>query len=84
MIGMTSAKVAISVPTEVLEMARRGVKRGGATSLSAYVTMALEEMAQFDDLDAELDEMLEESGGPMTEEVRARLEAFFDNLPPLD
>ncbi|HKY35598.1 MAG TPA: hypothetical protein VJN18_06660 [Polyangiaceae bacterium] len=35
---MTSAKVAISLPRDLLARVRAAVKRGEATSLSAYVT----------------------------------------------
>jgi len=69
--GMTSMKVAVSIPRETFQRAKRAVRRGRAASLSAYVTAALEQKATLDDLDALLDEMLEESGGAMTRaEVR--------------
>jgi len=69
--GMTSVKVAVSIPRETFQRAKRAVRRGRAASLSAYVTAALEQKATLDDLDALLDEMLEESGGAMTRaEVR--------------
>jgi len=68
---MTSAKVAISLPKEVLARARAAVRRGDAPSLSAYVSQAIEEKTSDDDLMKMLEEMLEETGGPPTpEEIR--------------
>jgi hypothetical protein len=69
--GMTSAKVAISLPKEVLARARAAVRRGDAPSLSAYVSKAIEDKTNDDDLMKMLEEMLEETGGPPTpEEIR--------------
>jgi antitoxin ParD1/3/4 len=69
--GMTSAKVAISLPKEVLARARAAVRRGDAPSLSAYVSQAIEEKTSDDELMKMLEEMLEETGGPLTpEEIR--------------
>ncbi len=64
--GMTSAKVAISLPKAVLARARAAVRRGEAASLSAYVSKAIEERTNGDDLMKMLDEMLDETGGPPT------------------
>lgn len=78
---MALAKVAITVPKEVLERARLAVKRGEAASLSAYVTRALEKMNQNDDdLDAHLDEMLARTGGPMTEAEIERIDGFWEEF----
>jgi Arc/MetJ-type ribon-helix-helix transcriptional regulator len=59
-------KIAVSLPKGVAERARRAVRRGRAPSVSAYVAAALEEKAKLDELSALLDEMLAESGGPLT------------------
>ena len=64
--GMTSAKVAISLPKAVLARARAAVRRGEAASLSAYVSKAIEERTNGDDLMKMLDEMLDETGGQPT------------------
>jgi hypothetical protein len=64
--GMTAMKVAVSVPRETLRRAKRAVRRGRASSLSAYVAAALDQKATLDELDDLLNEMLEETGGPMT------------------
>jgi hypothetical protein len=62
----TTYKIAISLPKRVADRARRAVRRGQAPSLSAYVADALEEKVKLDDLSALLEEMLTESGGPLT------------------
>lgn len=64
--GMTTAKIAVSLPKHVAERARRAVRSGRAASVSAYVAAALEEKVKLDELSTLLDEMLAESGGPLT------------------
>jgi Arc/MetJ-type ribon-helix-helix transcriptional regulator len=65
--GMTSVrKIAVSLPKQVVDGARRAVRSGRAKSVSAYVADALEEKVKLDDLSLLLDEMLAESGGPLT------------------
>lgn len=66
--GMTTktAKIAVSLPGELVERARRAVARGRAGSVSAYVASALEQKTDLDDLAEMLDEMLARSGGPLT------------------
>ena len=65
--GMTTrAKIAVSVPAELVAQAQRAVTTGRASSVSAYVAQALEEKGKLDDLAALLDEMLAETGGPLT------------------
>lgn len=64
---MTSfEKIAVSLPAHAVKRARRAVRQGRAGSVSAYVAAAIDEMAKLDDLAAMLDEMLAESGGPLT------------------
>lgn len=64
---MTSfEKIAVSLPTQAVESARRAVRRGQATSVSAYIAGAIEEKAKLHDLASLLDEMLAASGGPLT------------------
>jgi Arc/MetJ-type ribon-helix-helix transcriptional regulator len=64
--GMTRTKIAVSLPSELVEQAQRAVAEGRAPSVSAYVAKALEEQAKLDDLGSLLEEMLAESGGPLT------------------
>ena len=68
--SMTSSKIAVSLPTSLVAQAKRAVAEGRAPSVSAYVARALEEQAKLDDLALLLDEMLEESGGPLTSAER--------------
>jgi Arc/MetJ-type ribon-helix-helix transcriptional regulator len=62
----TTEKIAVSLPALLAQRARRAVRQGRAASVSAYVASALEEKVKLDDLAAFLDEMLAESGGPLT------------------
>lgn len=63
---MTTEKIAITVPQHVLRRARSAVRRGKARSLSAYVSSALEQKSMLDDLGELLDDLLADSGGPLT------------------
>jgi hypothetical protein len=67
---MTS-KLAISLPRSLAERNRRAVRKSGAKSVSAYIAAALEEKTKMDDLASLFDEMLAESGGPLTAKERA-------------
>jgi hypothetical protein len=80
-------KIAISLPMRAAESVRRAVRRGDAPSVSAYVAEAVEEKAKHDDLAALLDEMLEETGGPMTPAEKRAIDRVIDfenppNTPP--
>ena len=77
---MTTRKIAITVPERVLVRARAAVRRGGARSLSAYVSAAIDQKAMLDDLDAMLEEMLAATGGPLT--TAEREQAREDLLGP--
>lgn len=70
-ISMTKrVKIAVSLPAELVDTARRCVASGRATSVSAYVAEALEHYARREDLLTYLHQSLEESGGPpSTEEL---------------
>ena len=59
-------KIAVSLPLRATEHTRRAVRKGLAPSVSAYIASAIEEKAKLYDLAALLDEMLAESGGPLT------------------
>lgn len=64
--GMTTGKIAVSLPVELVDQAHRAVAEGRAPSVSAYVARALQEQAKLDDLGSLLEEMLAQSGGPLT------------------
>lgn len=62
----TTEKIAVSLPKGLADRARRAVRQGHAPSVSAYVASALEEKAKLDELADLLNEMLSESGGPLS------------------
>ena len=69
MIGMTKAKIAVSLPAELVAAAKKAVTAGRAASVSGYVEAALAAYVANDD-DAWIEDLLEETGGPMTEAER--------------
>jgi predicted nucleic acid-binding protein len=78
---MTMAKIAVTLPTEVRASTRLAVKRRQGMSLSAYVAKALDEMNRAgEEFDAYLDEALEQTGGPVTEEQKQRIDAILDGF----
>ncbi len=81
MMGMTRAKIAITVPRPLLAAARRAVRERRAQSVSAYVSAALEERAKLDDLAAMLDEMLAETGGAPSAAERREAERMLGLRP---
>ncbi len=76
-LGMTRAKIAVTIPRPVLRAARRAVREGRAESLSAYVSEAVAEKAKLDDLARLLDEMLADTGGPPTASERRDAERML-------
>jgi Arc/MetJ-type ribon-helix-helix transcriptional regulator len=74
-IGMTAkAKVAVSLPRELLEAVKTEVAAGHAPNVSAYVADALTEKAKLNNLDDLLNEMLAETGGPLTAAEQADID----------
>jgi hypothetical protein len=61
---MNSAKVALSMPAEVLRLAKKEVAAGHAKSLSSFVTEAVDEKLRRDELSAILDALDAEHGKP--------------------
>jgi hypothetical protein len=61
---MNSAKVALSMPAEVLRLAKKEVAAGRAKSLSSFVTEAIDEKLRRDELSAILDALDAEYGKP--------------------
>lgn len=81
MTGMTVVKIAVSLPEKLVARVRREVERGKAASVSAYVAAALEEHTNRGDLQAMIDEMLEETGGPLTEAEKREAEELLGLRP---
>lgn len=61
---MSTSKVALSIPAEVLEQAKKEVAAGRAKSLSSFVSAALDEKLRRDELAAILDAMDASYGAP--------------------
>jgi hypothetical protein len=61
---MNAGKVALSMPAEVLRLAKREVAAGRAKSLSSFVSEAVDEKLRRDELAAILDAMDAEHGKP--------------------
>jgi hypothetical protein len=61
---MSSAKVALSMPAEVLRLAKKEVAAGRAKSLSSFVAEAVDEKLRRDELTKILDAMDVEHGKP--------------------
>jgi hypothetical protein len=61
---MTTAKIAVTIASDVLEQAKREVKAGRAKSLSALVSDAVDEKLRRAELDRILDAMDHELGPP--------------------
>jgi Arc/MetJ-type ribon-helix-helix transcriptional regulator len=80
--GMTFSKIAVSLPEELVERARSAVKRGRAPSVSAYVATALAEKGMLDDLAEMLDEMLAQTGGPLTTAERRAADRVLGTKRP--
>jgi Arc/MetJ-type ribon-helix-helix transcriptional regulator len=78
---MTMQKIAVSLPRPLLVSAQRAVREGRAGNVSAYVASALEEKAKLDELALLLDEMLAESGGPLTTAERRRADRALGVSP---
>ncbi len=61
---MTTAKVAISLPIEVLKSAKKQVTTGRAKSLSAFIREAVDEKLRRDELEKLLDALDAQHGEP--------------------
>ncbi len=61
---MTTAKVALSIPRDVLRQAKEEVASGRAKSLSSFVSEALDEKLRRTELSAILDAMDADHGKP--------------------
>jgi Arc/MetJ-type ribon-helix-helix transcriptional regulator len=63
-----TTKIAVSLPDELVDAARRAVTEGRSTSVSAFIATAIADKARFDDLEALLADMAAESGPPDEED----------------
>ena len=68
--GMTTAKIAITLPEEQLARVRREVRAGRADSVSGYIVRALEQQERRESLRELLDDLIRQHGKPGREEVR--------------
>jgi Arc/MetJ-type ribon-helix-helix transcriptional regulator len=74
-IGMTrKAKIAVTLPQELVDAAHVAVRDGRAASVSAYVAEALRQRETTDRLQAHLDQALARTGGPLTDLERAEID----------
>jgi Arc/MetJ-type ribon-helix-helix transcriptional regulator len=77
-IGMTSKeKIAVSLPPHLVKAAKTAVRVGRASNVSAYVADALAEKVLLDDLESLLEEMLAETGGPLTQGERRKADRIL-------
>jgi len=67
--GMTTAKIAITLPREQLAKVKRAVRSGEASSVSGYIAGALEEKEQRESLRALVDDLKAQHGAPNKREV---------------
>ena len=74
-------KIAVSLPPHLVNAAKKAVRAGRSPNVSAYVADALEEKAKHDDLAALLEEMLAETGGPMTKKEREWADRVLNRSP---
>ena len=81
--GMTTyEKIAISLPSRAAETIRRAVKHGRAKSVSAYIAAAVEEKTTKESFMELLEQMLEETGGPLTPAERRRADRELGYVAP--
>jgi len=69
------AKIAVTLPQELVVRARAAVRQNRAASVSAYVAAAMREKTDRDELAALLDELLAATGGPLTASERREADA---------
>ena len=65
--GMTRAKIAITIPEELLAEVKGAVARGEASSVSAYISDAIAMRGAKSGLRAYLDALIEKHGEPSEE-----------------
>lgn len=78
---MTKAKIAITVSQATLAKAKKAVKEGRATSVSAFFEAAVEHRESREDTIAMLDDILEETGGPLTAAEKREADRILGTKP---
>jgi Arc/MetJ-type ribon-helix-helix transcriptional regulator len=74
-VRMTKAKVTVTMDKELVAKVRRAVEDGRAASVSAYVEQAVAQWVLEEEASGSFfDEMLENSGGPLTDQERADID----------
>lgn len=73
----TKAKIAVTLPRELVESARAAVAAGRSGSVSAYVADALREKTERDELEELLAELLTDSGGQLTDREREEVDGML-------
>jgi Arc/MetJ-type ribon-helix-helix transcriptional regulator len=68
--GMTSSKIAISLPKEQLARVHREVRAGRAASVSGYISRVLTEHGKRESLRALLRDLIEQHGEPAAKDVK--------------
>ena len=76
------AKIAITLPLRAAENVRKAVRAGKAPSVSAYIAAAVEEKASKETWRALMDDMLAETGGPLTAAERRDADRALGIKPP--
>ena len=72
------AKIAITIDPDVLARVKSEVEAGPLRSVSAYIEHAVvQQLTAEDDFDSWLAEVLEATGGPLTEEERAEAQRIL-------
>ena len=85
MIGMTlpKAKVTVTIDPVILARIKSEVEGGRAPSVSAYIEHSVaNQLSAEEDFDSVLAEMLEATGGPLTDEEQAVARRILNGTAP--
>ena len=72
-------EISVSLPDDLVAHAKGTVRGGWEAGVSAYLAGALPEWVRLERLESLLDEILEESGGPLTVAQRAQADRLLDS-----
>jgi Arc/MetJ-type ribon-helix-helix transcriptional regulator len=82
-IGMATKKVTVTLGVDEVDEIKRRVAAGNASSVSGFVQDAVERALDADAAwDQWLDEALERTGGPLTDEERAWADSALGTVEP--